>query len=115
MLPYKRSERVGHNLQKEISDIIMNRVKDPRLGFLTITGVEVAPDLKSAKVLVSVLRDEERERTMEALDAARSFVRRELKKRLRMKIIPEIMFINDTSPEYADHIDRLLRKISEDG
>ena len=114
MLPYKRSDRVSHNLQKEVSDIIMNRVKDPRLGFLTITGVEVARDIKSAKVFVSVYRQEERADTMAALDACRPFVRRELKKRLRMKVIPEIMFINDTSPEYADRIGRLLKDIEED-
>jgi ribosome-binding factor A len=115
MLPYKRSDRVGHNLQKEISDIIMNRVKDPRLGFLTVTGVEMSPDIKSAKVLVSVLKEDERGKTFEALEAARSFIRRELRKRLRMKVIPELTFVNDTSPEYADHIGRILKKISEDG
>ena len=114
MLPYKRSDRVSNNLQKEVSDIVMNRVKDPRLGFLTITGVEVAKDIKSAKVFVSVYRKEEREDTMGALDAAKGFIRRELKKRLRMKVIPELTFINDTSPEYADRIGRLLRDVEED-
>ena len=111
MLPYKRSDRVAHNLQKEISDIVMNRVKDPRVGFMTITGVEVSRDLKNAKVLVSVLKEEEREDTMTALEAAAPFVRRELKSRLRMKYIPQLMFIYDSSPEYADKIGRLLKKI----
>lgn len=113
MLPYKRSDRVGHNLQKEISEIIMNRVKDPRLGFLTITGVEVARDIKSAKVFVSVLKEDERDDTMQALEAAASFIRHELKKRLRMKVIPELSFFYDTSPEYADRMSRLLRDVGE--
>jgi ribosome-binding factor A len=113
MLPYKRSDRVSHNLQKEISDIIMNRVKDPRVGFLTITGVEVARDIKTAKVFVSVLNDKERSDTMDALEAARGYVRKELKNRLRMKVIPELTFIIDTSPQYADKIGRLLRDIEE--
>ncbi len=114
MLPYKRSDRVSNNLLKEISDIVMNRVKDPRLGFLTITGVEVSRDIKNAKVFVSVYRQEEREETIGALDAAGSFIRRELRKRLRMKKIPELTFINDTSPEYADRIGKLLKDVEED-
>ncbi len=113
MLPYKRSDRVSQNLQKEVSDIIMNRVKDPRLGFLTVTGVAVARDIKAAKVFVSVYREEERQETMDALEAASPFIRRELRKRLHMKIIPELTFINDTSPEYADRIGRLLKDIGE--
>ncbi len=114
MLPYKRADRVAHNLQKEISDIVMNRVKDPRLGFLTITGVEVARDLKHARILVSVLKDEEREDTMTALQRAAPFVRRELFSRLSMKVIPQLTFVYDTSPEYADKIGRLLKKVEEE-
>ena len=114
MLPYKRSERVGQNLRKEISDIIMNRVKDPRLGFLTITSVETSSDLKSARVYVSILKESEREESMEALGAASSFIRHELSKRVRMKVIPALNFILDTSPEYADKMNRMIKEALEE-
>ncbi len=113
MLPYKRSDRVSHNLQKEVTDIIMNRVKDPRVGFLTVTGVEVARDIKTAKVFVSIYNEDQRQDTMDALEAACPFIRHELRKRLHMKIIPVVTFIQDTSPEYADRIGRLLKGIEE--
>jgi ribosome-binding factor A len=111
MLPYKRAQRVSHLLREEISDIIRLRLKDPRVGFLTITDVDVTADLKLARVYVSVLKAEEREETLAILDGARSFVRSELKKRLRMKVIPTVEFHLDTSPEYGDHIEKLLKEI----
>ncbi len=111
MLPYKRSQRVSHLLKKEISEIISRRIKDPRLGFLTVTDVEVAPDLKNAKVFISVFRPEEREPTMQALEASASFVRSELGRRLRMKVIPHLAFRLDTSPEYAEKIERIFKDI----
>lgn len=114
MLPYKRSDRVGHNLKREISDIIMSRVKDPRIGFVTVTDVQVSPDLRQARVFVSVLKDEERKPTLEALDAAKFFIRSELVKRLHMKIVPHLEFSLDTSPQYADNIDRLLKKLHDE-
>lgn len=113
MLPYKRSDRVGHLLRQEVSDIIMNRVKDPRLGFLTVTDVEVSPDLKLARVFISVLKEEEEGLTMEILDAARGFVRAELGKRLRMRVTPDVEFKADTSARYGDKIERLLKGLKE--
>lgn len=110
MLPYKRSQRVSDLLRKEIADIIMNRLKDPRIGFITVTGVDVTDDIKIARVFVSILKEEERTTSIEILNSAKNFVRSELSKRLRMKFIPTIEFRLDTSIEYGNRIERLLRE-----
>lgn len=113
MLPYKRSQRVSDLLREEIAEIIMRRLKDPRLGFVTVTGVDITEDLKIAKVFVSVLKQEDRELTLEILNSARSFVRSEVAKRVRMKVIPSIEFRIDESIEYGARIDRLLKEIKD--
>jgi ribosome-binding factor A len=111
MLPYKRSQRVGDLLREEIADIVIHRLKDPRIGFITITEVDVTDDIKIARVYVSILKDEEKKTTIEILNSAKSFIRSELSKRLRMKFIPSIEFRLDTSIEYGTRIDKLLREI----
>ncbi|MDA8168526.1 MAG: 30S ribosome-binding factor RbfA [Nitrospiraceae bacterium] len=111
MHPYKRSKRVGDLIKEEISEIIMRRLKDPRIGFVTVTDVSVTEDLRLARVYVSVLKEEEREQTMEILRSARAYVRSELARRLRMKVIPDIEFRIDTSIEYGSRIDKLLKEI----
>jgi ribosome-binding factor A len=113
MLPYKRSQRVSHLLKEEVSDIIMNRVKDPRLGFLTVTDVEVTDDLKMARIYISILKDEDRETTLDILNSAKPFIRSELGRRVRMKFIPSIEFRLDSSIQYGARIDRLLKDIGE--
>lgn len=115
MLPYKRSQRVGDLLRKEIADIVIYRLKDPRIGFITVTGVDVTDDIKNAKVYVSILKDEDKETTLEILNSAKSFIRSELSKRLRMRSIPSLDFRLDTSIEYGSRIDKLLREIKEKG
>jgi ribosome-binding factor A len=115
MLPYKRSQRVSDLLREEIADIAIHRLKDPRIGFITITGVDVTDDIKIAKVYVSIFRDEDKETTLDILNSAKSFIRSELSKRLRMKTIPSIEFRLDTSIEYGDRIEKLLKKIEEQG
>ena len=111
MLPYKRSQRVGDLLRQEIADIIMRKVKDPRIGFVTVTGVDLTDDLKMAKVYISCLREEEKEATLEILNAAKSFIRSEVGKRVRMKVLPSVEFRFDESLGYGDRIDKLLREI----
>jgi ribosome-binding factor A len=115
MLPYKRSQRVSDLLREEIADIIIYRLKDPRIGFITVTGVDVTDDIKIARVYVSVFHDEERKITLEILNAAKSFIRSELSKRLRMKFIPSIEFKLDTSIEYGNRIEKLLKESQEKG
>lgn len=115
MLPYKRSQRVGDLLREEIADIVIHRLKDPRIGFVTITGADVTDDIKIAKIYVSIFKDEDKKTTLEILNSAKSFIRSELSKRLRMKSIPSIEFRLDTSIEYGNKIDNLLKKIGEEG
>ncbi|OGW39391.1 MAG: ribosome-binding factor A [Nitrospirae bacterium RBG_13_39_12] len=115
MLPYKRSQRVSDLLREEIADIAIHRLKDPRIGFITITGVDVTDDIKMAKIFVSVLKNEDKKTTLDILNSAKSFIRSELSKRLRMKSIPSIEFMLDSSIEYGDKIDKLLKKIEEQG
>lgn len=115
MLPYKRSQRVSDLLRKEIADIIVYRLKDPRIGFITVTGVDVTGDIKMARVYVSVFQAEERKTTLEILNSAKSFIRSELSRRLRMKFIPSIEFRLDTSIEYGNRIESLLKEIEGEG
>lgn len=114
MLPYKRSKRVGDLLREVIADIVMKRLKDPRIGFLTVTGVEMKDDLKIARVFVTVMKDEEREITLNILNSASSFIRSELAKEVRLKFIPQLQFILDESIEYGARIDKLLRELKKD-
>lgn len=113
MLPYKRSQRVSDLLREEIAEIIMRRLKDPRLGFVTVTGVDITDDLKIARVFISVLKEEEKETTLDILNSAKSFIRSEVAKRVRMKTIPTFEFRIDESVEYGARIDRLLKEIKK--
>ncbi|MEW6068208.1 MAG: 30S ribosome-binding factor RbfA [Nitrospirota bacterium] len=115
MLPYKRSQRVRDLLREEVADIITHRLKDPRIGFLTVTGVDVSDDIKVSKVYVSILRDEDKETTLEILNSAKNFIRTELSKRLRMKFIPSVEFKLDTSIEYGFKMEKILKELKEEG
>ena len=114
MLPYKRSQRVSDLIREEIADIIMNKVKDPRLGFVTVTGAKITEDLKIATIYLSILKEEEKETTIEMLNSAKGFIRAELAKRLRMKFIPSLTFRIDESLEYGVRIEKLLREIKKE-
>jgi len=111
MHPYKRSQRVSDLLREEIADIITYKLKDPRIGFITVTGVDVTDDIQMASVYVSVLKNEEKRFTIEILNSAKSFIRSELSKRLRMKTVPSITFKLDSSIEYGNRIEKLLDDI----
>jgi ribosome-binding factor A len=113
MLPYKRSQRVSDLIREEIADIIMYKLKDPRIGFVTVTGVDMSADLKSARVFVSALNSEERDNMLAVLNTSRNFIRSILAKRIKMKFIPTLEFRLDTSIEYGFKIDKLLRDIKE--
>lgn len=112
MMDPKRAKRVGVRIRDEISDLLLRRVKDPRIAFVTITDVDVSPDLRRAKVYYSVMGTEaERRRAAEGFDRAVGFIRRELAARLQLKFMPEIGFVYDPSLEYGDKIEQLLRDI----
>lgn len=111
----RRTRQVGDLLREELDDIIRQDVKDPRVGFFTITRVEVSPDLRSATAYVSVLgTDEERKGTFAALKSASGYIRRQLKPRLRMRQIPEIAFFDDRSMEYAQTISTAISQLKKD-
>jgi ribosome-binding factor A len=111
----RRTLQVGEMLREELTDIIRREVRDPRLGFWSITRVDVPTDLRSARVFVSVLgSDEERAATLAALRSAAGFIRFHLKPRLRMRQIPELDFRDDRSMEHAEAIGRTLREIERE-
>ena len=104
-----RAESVGRQIQLELSDLIHRRLKDPRLGYVTVTGVQVSRDLKFARVHVSVMGDDEiRGASHRTLQRAVPFLRRELGRRIRLRNVPELDFRLDESLEQASRIDRLL-------
>jgi len=106
----RRSERVAEEIREETARIIGSQLKDPRIGFVTVTRVEVTPDLRFARIHVGVLGDEvQRERTLKGLRKAAGFVRREIGKRLRMRHTPELQFEYDEGLDASDRVAQLLR------
>ena len=110
-----RVEKLQELIKQEVSDIIFNELKDPRIGFVTVTSVVCTEDLREAKIYVSVMGDEKKVRdTLYGLNSSLGFVRREVGRRIRLRFTPEISFALDTSLNYSDHIQRLLNEIHED-
>ena len=108
----KRSEKVADLIQKEISQMLVKSIKDPRIGFVTITKVTVSEDCRFAKVYFSVAGTlAERESSGKGLDSAKGYVRKELGRRLRLRYTPEIVFQFDPSIEYAIHMEEVIRNI----
>jgi ribosome-binding factor A len=110
---YKRSERVSDQMKEEIADILMRKIKDPRIGFVTVTDVEVADDLRNAKVFVSIYGGD-KDKTLKGLESASAFIRSELGRRMRMRYTPEILFRFDKTVEQGAHIMELLRTLEEE-
>jgi ribosome-binding factor A len=108
----KRSEKVADLIQKEISEMLLRTIKDPRIGFVTITRVSVSDDYRSAKVYFSVPGSlEERQRSTEGLNSAKGYVRKELGRRIRLRYTPEVFFKFDPSIEYSIHIEEVFRHL----
>lgn len=110
-----RSNRIAEQMKKELGDIITRKLKDPRVGFVTITDVDVTGDLQQATVYISSLgNDREREETLKALVKAAGFIRTEIGHRIRLRRTPEITFEFDSSVEYGNKIDALLRSLNDE-
>jgi ribosome-binding factor A len=110
-----RTNRVGEQIKKELSQILQRELKDPRIGFVTVTGVEVSGDLSQAKVFISVLGGEEqRADTLKALEKAKGFMRTEIGRRVRLRHTPDLIFKFDESIEYGSRIESLLHQINQD-
>ncbi|MBA4536233.1 30S ribosome-binding factor RbfA [Bacillus aquiflavi] len=110
-----RANRVGEQMKKELGAIISQKIKDPRVGFVTVTDVQVTGDLQQAKVYISVLGDkEEKENTLKGLTKAKGFIRTEIGQRIRLRKTPEIIFEFDESIDYGNRIETLLDQIHEE-
>jgi ribosome-binding factor A len=109
-----RRERVEEAIKKEVSLIIHDELKDPRVGFVTITKVELSKDLRNAKIFYSVLgKEEDHEKTKSALDSALGFIRTLIAERINLRFATEIMFREDHSTEYSARIEEVLNTIKE--
>lgn len=109
-MPTHRMDRVRNLLRQAVSQIL-GQVKDPRVGFVTVTDTEVSPDLRHAKVFVSILGDaEQRNEALKGLESARGFVRRELHDAISLRHIPELVFLLDKSLDHGMRINELLQE-----
>ncbi len=112
MLAGKRAKRVGDQILKVISLLLLERVKDPRVRGVTMTGVNLSNDLKHARIFYSVIGEKDQiERAQAGLDSAKGFVKREIGLRMSLRYIPEIVFAHDPSLESGSHMDRLFEKL----
>ena len=110
-----RPVRLAQELKSEISAIITRELPHHRLGFITITDVKVSPDLRYARVFISVLGPlEDRKRTLETLDSEKAFIRQLIGRRFRLRHTPEITFVYDETVENADHMMRLMDEIKKE-
>ena len=110
-----RQEKLGELIAAELSELLRTRVKDPRVGFASITRVEVSGDLRHAKVFVSVMGSpEERDATMQGLRNATGFLRHELASRLVIRFMPELVFKLDKSIEEGSRILELIRQVEQE-
>lgn len=108
----QRSHRVGEQIHKEVSVLLHKGLKDPRIGFVTVTSVEMTSDLHLARIFFTVIGDESaRLETEKGLKSSIPFLRREIGKRLRLRYTPELVFQYDTSIDYGNRIESLLREI----
>lgn len=112
----KRTQQVADEIQRILGDVIQYELKDPRVGFATVVGVDVSADLQHAKVRISVMGDEaQRRETMEGLERAKGFMRRQVAQELRhLRMVPELHLALDTSLDYSLHIDDVLRKVAQE-
>ena len=106
-------DRINHSIVREISYILMTEVKDEDIKFVTITGVDITNDLSYAKVYVTVLDEDKRKTTLEALNGASHFIRGKLSERVEIRHTPELKFLYDESIEYGNHIEEIIDKINK--
>ena len=109
---FSRSRRVGEQIQRELAELVQRELKDPRLGMVTISAVEVTRDMSVAKVFFTVFGDEnhDEKQSLEALNSANGFLRRELGHRMRLRCVPELRFHYDHSIEKGSHLSALINE-----
>jgi len=109
-----RIDKIENLIKEEISLIFLRKLQDPAFGFLTITNVKVSPDLRIAKIYISVFEREKRESVLEKVKASSGFIRTELASRIRIKFMPELKFFIDDTLDYVEKIEGLIKKIHKD-
>ncbi len=110
-----RIEKLQELIKQEMSKMLLKELKDPRIGFVTVTDVEMTGDLREAKIYVSVMGGAEQVKSsLEGLNSALGFIRREIGQRIRLRFTPEISFALDTSLDYGEHIQKLLLQVEGD-
>ena len=110
--PYKRAERAGEQIRAEIADIISKKVKDPRVGLVTVTSVALSDDLKNAKIFVALSKEDSGEETLKSLSRASGFIKKELGIRLQLRYVPDLVFKLET--DSASHLLELLEQIKKE-
>lgn len=111
MVKNQRNERINAQFKEEIADLL-RRAKDPRIGFVSVTEVEVTPDFKQARIYVSVLGDDNAKKaTLEGLKSATGYIKSEVAQRIRLRVMPEFEWRYDTSLAHGDRINQLLRQV----
>ncbi len=112
----RRQQRVASHIRRILSEVIGAGARDPRIGFVSVMGVEVSPDLKSARVHVSVLGDErEKEKTLRGLESARGFIQRELAAQGGLRFTPHLSFHLDDTIDHTLNLNALLARLREEG
>ena len=107
-----RFERINEELKKETSHIISYELKNPNItGLISVTKVKITPDLKYAKIYVSILNSKNEKETLEGLKKSSGFIRTQIAKRINLRITPELDFVRDDSIEYGARIDSILKEI----
>ncbi len=113
---FRRSDRVAGVLRRELAQLIQMQVKDPDLGFISVSDVEVSRDLAHAKVYITVFESDRAASSIQALKKARGFLRSQLGQSLRMRKVPELHFLHDDSVETGAKMDRLISvAVASDG
>ena len=118
-----RQERLGEEIRKVISELLLSGLKDPRLsGMISITSVDVTRDGSYANIYISVLgtdndedKQEIQDETIEAFNSAKSFIRKEISKEIKLRHTPELIFKIDSSVDYGRHIDEIIEKLNKEG
>ncbi len=109
-----RLNKISALIQEELSLIFLHKIQDPELGLVTITNVKVSPDLKIAKVYLSILDKDKREYVMNHVESLKGFIRTELAHRVRIKNTPELNFYIDDTLDYVERMEELFNKIHKD-
>lgn len=111
--PTNRSYKVADQIQRDLAELIRVELKDPRIGFITLTGVEVTRDYSHAKVFYTVLNSEDLSETQSTLERASGWLRSEIARGIRLFTVPELHFVYDESVERGMYMDRLLDQVAE--